>query len=288
MISPRLPGRLVRLPGIRLEACQPLSSGHRNTPRNKWDACEMLVAAELTLAGIPVLKVPDNWPGYDVIAQPPGDGKPQRISVKSRTFKRGPAHIGYCVTDPFDWLALEIRARVRSGFALAIRRYLAVPQETAPTDLRRRDFLKRPKLAKRLGENSDKARLGRNGCQAPHADHGPTGRVPDPRPRICYTPLLTWPLIWPRAEARAEPGKKRQEEVGHRGSLHDWLEGKRVWAQVAQHGPKRVCCGAILHPTRSAGRPRGFGVSRWGGRAGCFGPVPRLYQQRLSQPTRCR
>jgi hypothetical protein len=28
------------------------------------DACEMLVAAELTLAGIPALKVPDNWPHY--------------------------------------------------------------------------------------------------------------------------------------------------------------------------------------------------------------------------------
>jgi hypothetical protein len=34
------------------------------------DACEMLVAAEMTLAGVPALKVPDNWPDYDVIAQP--------------------------------------------------------------------------------------------------------------------------------------------------------------------------------------------------------------------------
>lgn len=41
--------------------------------------CEMIVAAELTLAGVPALKVPDNWPGYDVIAQPL-DGEPQRIS----------------------------------------------------------------------------------------------------------------------------------------------------------------------------------------------------------------
>jgi hypothetical protein len=29
----------------------------------------MLVAAELTLAGVPAMKIPDNWPGYDVIAQ---------------------------------------------------------------------------------------------------------------------------------------------------------------------------------------------------------------------------
>jgi hypothetical protein len=56
------------------------------TGKQIGDACEMLVAAELTLAGIPALKVPDNWPGYDVVAQPAGD-KPQRISVKSHTFR---------------------------------------------------------------------------------------------------------------------------------------------------------------------------------------------------------
>jgi hypothetical protein len=36
------------------------------------DACEMLVAGELTLAGNPALRGPDYWPGYDLIAQPPG------------------------------------------------------------------------------------------------------------------------------------------------------------------------------------------------------------------------
>jgi hypothetical protein len=36
------------------------------------DAGEMLVAAELTLAGVPSLRVPDLWPGYYVIAQPLG------------------------------------------------------------------------------------------------------------------------------------------------------------------------------------------------------------------------
>lgn len=44
-----------------------LSSGppmraKRYTTKQLGDACEMLVAAELTLAGIPALKVPDNWP----------------------------------------------------------------------------------------------------------------------------------------------------------------------------------------------------------------------------------
>ena len=70
------------------------------------DACEMLVAARLTLAGIPATKMPDGWPGYDVIAQPKGGGFPQRISVKSRTFRRGyDKFVGYDSRDEFDWLA---------------------------------------------------------------------------------------------------------------------------------------------------------------------------------------
>jgi len=36
----------------------------------------------MTLAGMPTVKMPDNWPGYDLIAQPPNHGTPQRISVK--------------------------------------------------------------------------------------------------------------------------------------------------------------------------------------------------------------
>jgi hypothetical protein len=54
------------------------------TSKQQGDACEMLVAAELTLAGVPALKVPDNWPGYDVIAHP-SDRGPQQVSVKSIT-----------------------------------------------------------------------------------------------------------------------------------------------------------------------------------------------------------
>jgi hypothetical protein len=73
------------------------------------DACEMLVAAELTLAGVPALKAPDNWPGYDVIAQPRDGAQPLRISVKSRTFKRGGGtFVDYWQTDVFDWLAVVI------------------------------------------------------------------------------------------------------------------------------------------------------------------------------------
>src|ERR1700692_2583480 len=77
------------------------------TSKQMGDACEMLVAAELTLAGIPALKVPDNWPGYDVIAEPV-DGEPQLISVKSRTFKRGAAFVEYSSKDKFHWLAIVL------------------------------------------------------------------------------------------------------------------------------------------------------------------------------------
>ena len=78
------------------------------TSKQMGDACEMLVAAELTLVGIPALKVPDNWPGYDVVAQPRDGTEPLRISVKSRTFKKGSAFIEYREPDIFDWLAVVI------------------------------------------------------------------------------------------------------------------------------------------------------------------------------------
>lgn len=103
------------------------------TTKQMSKACEMLVAAELTLAGIPALKVPDDWPGYDLIAQPPGTSKPQRVSVKSRTFKKGPAYIGYCVTDPFEWLALVILP----GDSETRRRIFVIPREVADEKARR-------------------------------------------------------------------------------------------------------------------------------------------------------
>jgi len=96
------------------------------------DACEMLVAAELTLAGIPALKVPDNWPHYDVIAQPEG-AKAQQISVKSRTYKRGPAYVEYKADDLFDWLAIVIL----SGESAAIRHVYLVPKAIADHHARR-------------------------------------------------------------------------------------------------------------------------------------------------------
>ena len=83
------------------------------------DACEMLVAAELTLAGVPALRVPDNWPGYDVIAHPPND-RPQRISVKSRTLP----NVGFLKFSPgtTDWQANVLLERQS-------RHFFIVPQD---------------------------------------------------------------------------------------------------------------------------------------------------------------
>jgi hypothetical protein len=90
------------------------------------DAGEMLVAAELTLAGVPALRVPDIWPGYDVIAQPPGK-KPRRISVKTRSFAKSGHFVGYAEKDVFDWLAIVILP----GLGCAERRIFIVPRRVA-------------------------------------------------------------------------------------------------------------------------------------------------------------
>lgn len=97
------------------------------------DACEMLVAAELTLAGVPALKVPDNWPGYDVVAQPKGGVEPLKVSVKSRTHKKGPAFVTFLESDPFDWLAMALL----DCDAQKTRRTYLIPAEVAQREARR-------------------------------------------------------------------------------------------------------------------------------------------------------
>lgn len=77
------------------------------TTKQMGDAGEMLVAAELTLNGIPSFIVPSNWPAYDIVAQQPG-GELQRISVKTRTFAKSGNFVGYNDDDQFDWLAIVI------------------------------------------------------------------------------------------------------------------------------------------------------------------------------------
>jgi len=98
------------------------------TRKQMGDACEMLVAAEMTLAGIPAMKMPDNWPCYDVIAQPKDGGPPQRISVKARTFKRGgETFVDYWGKDQFDWLAIVLLP----GADQPTRRTFIVPRGVA-------------------------------------------------------------------------------------------------------------------------------------------------------------
>jgi hypothetical protein len=95
--------------------------------KHMGDACEMLVAGELTLAGVPAVKMPDNWPFYDVTAFPEGDVAPQRISVKSRTFKRGrDAYVEYNINDGFDWLAIVLLPNAGEGEPN--RRFFIIPR----------------------------------------------------------------------------------------------------------------------------------------------------------------
>lgn len=112
------------------------------TSKQMGDACEMLVAAEMTLAGLPALKVPDNWPGYDVIAQPPNGGPAQRVSVKSRTFKQGGGNfVSYHFSEAFDWLAIVLLP----GDGQAQRRFFILPKAIA--DARARKYSPESKVA---------------------------------------------------------------------------------------------------------------------------------------------
>ncbi len=106
---------------------------HSYTKKQMGDACEMLVASELTLAGVPALKVPDCWPGYDVIAQQPGGVAAARISVKSRTYKEGAAYVGYQAHDVFDWLAIVLLNCPPDQR----RRIFLIPREVADAHARR-------------------------------------------------------------------------------------------------------------------------------------------------------
>lgn len=78
----------------------------RYTTKQMGDACEMLVAAELTLAGVPAVWLPDLWPHYDVIAELPGR-EPQKVSVKSRTPGKHHSRVGFD-PDTCDWLAIVL------------------------------------------------------------------------------------------------------------------------------------------------------------------------------------
>jgi hypothetical protein len=94
------------------------------TKKQMGDAGEMLVAAELTLHGVPAFIVPSNWPGYDVVAQPPKEGI-QRVSVKTRTFAKSGNFVGFGNEDKLDWLAIVILP----GLSSDARRIFIAPCE---------------------------------------------------------------------------------------------------------------------------------------------------------------
>ena len=137
------------------------------TTKQMGDACEMLVAAEMTLAGIPAMKAPDYWPEYDVIAQLPG-GEPQRVSVKSRTFKAGAAFVRYTMSHRFDWLAIVILPALE----LPRRRIFIAPRHVvdarASTNNHASGEVTRDiqvdKVATKLAEFEDNFGLSHKGC----------------------------------------------------------------------------------------------------------------------------
>ena len=103
--------------------------GYNN--KQMGDACEMLVAAKLTLHGVPAIKVPDNWPDYDVVAHL-GD-QLQRISVKSRSV--GNLHYIGFNPETCDWLAIALI------FDDGTRQFFIIPQDIAKTNAFRPSFI---------------------------------------------------------------------------------------------------------------------------------------------------
>jgi hypothetical protein len=54
------------------------------TTKQRGDAAEHYVISMLGFNSIPAAKMPDNWPGYDLVAQRPNGAKSLRISVRFR------------------------------------------------------------------------------------------------------------------------------------------------------------------------------------------------------------
>jgi len=141
------------------------------TTKQMGDACEMLVAAELTLAGIPALKVPDNWPHYDVIAQPL-DGAPKLISVKARTYKAGSNFVNFWHDGGFDWLAAVILKGPEEREIYLIPRtvFEARATKAGPEAKRPEWYCRIDQMQKTFPEYLNNFRLLPAGLPGPHAD----------------------------------------------------------------------------------------------------------------------
>ena len=80
------------------------------TTKQRGDAAEHYVISMLGFNNVPASKMPDNWPGYDLVAQPPRNTRPLRISVKFRSYKTAlGAYIGYEPAEQFDFIALVLK-----------------------------------------------------------------------------------------------------------------------------------------------------------------------------------
>jgi hypothetical protein len=76
------------------------------TTKQFGDAGEYWVAAKLTFAGLPTIKLSDNWPGYDLLALPPNQA-PLKISVKTRRQATVKGNVKF-TTGEWDWLAIVL------------------------------------------------------------------------------------------------------------------------------------------------------------------------------------
>ena len=134
------------------------------TAKQMGDACEMLVAAELTLAGIPALKMPDNWPHYDVIAEPP-KGDTQRISVKARTYKSGSNFVDYRQGGEFDWIAaVIIKDSGEREFYIIPRKIFELRAKTSGSNAKRHEtYCKIDQMRVKFPEYIDNFRLFHEG-----------------------------------------------------------------------------------------------------------------------------
>jgi hypothetical protein len=101
-------------------------SGKGYNSKQMGDAGEMLVAATLTLHGIPSFTMPPNWPGYDVIAELE-DKRLEKISVKCRHRGKGYIHIK---NKHFDWLAIVLIGELPYQFFI-IPRAVAIAKKHA-------------------------------------------------------------------------------------------------------------------------------------------------------------
>lgn len=68
------------------------------------DACEHYVLAMLGFANVPAVKMPDNWPGYDVVAQL-HPGQLQQIAVQGRRLPNSGMAFRLKSGAVWDWFA---------------------------------------------------------------------------------------------------------------------------------------------------------------------------------------